>query len=90
MFRREQSAYSAEVQLDLVIEGRSIPLAQISRDWIVLREPMDLEPGFGEVVATIDGNERRWPVSLTEGSCATAAKVAIRDLPERHEAPAGV
>ena len=90
MFRREQSGYSADVSLDLILDGRSIPLAQIGRDWIVLRKPTDLEPGPGEVVATIDGIERRWSVELNEGSHTATAKVAIRDLPERHKTPTGV
>ena len=80
MLRPIENRYSAEVRLTLALGEQSIPLAQISPDWIVLRDPIELEPCCGEVVATVDGKERRWPVELTEGAQQTDTKVAIRDV----------
>ena len=79
MYRTKETNYSANVRLDLVLHDRCVALAEISRDWIVLRDATDFEPCRGEIVASVDGKERRWAVELTDGARSSSQKVVIRD-----------
>jgi hypothetical protein len=56
--------YSADVRLTLVLNGRRLPLSQAGPDDVILREPAVVPAGPAEVVAVIDGHERRWRVRL--------------------------
>ena len=69
--------YSADVRLTLLVGNTVVPLAQISRDWVMLRENLDVAPGRAEVVMTVDGRERRWDVSLDGPPCETTLKIPI-------------
>ncbi len=59
--------YSAEVELHLDVDGRIVDLAQIGPDDVIANDPIDLPPGPAEVVMHVDGQERRWRVTLVEG-----------------------
>jgi hypothetical protein len=65
------NGYSADVKLHLVVGDRTLELAQIGPNDVVLRTPTDLPPSDAEVVMKIDGQERRWSVRLPEGSTVT-------------------
>jgi hypothetical protein len=72
------SSHSADVQLQLVVDGQNLDLAQIGPDDVIVNQPVDLPPGPAEVVMFVDGRERRWPVLLVEGmssNCRVAKTV---------------
>jgi hypothetical protein len=77
--RKGATTHSSQVTLRLAVNERTIPLAQIARDWVILAEPTELEPGPAEVVLHVDGTPERWTVEVLphdSGSC----RVPIRDL----------
>jgi hypothetical protein len=51
----------------LNVNGHALPVAQLGRDFLTLREPTDHPPTEGEIVMSIDGKVRRWNVFLPEG-----------------------
>lgn len=59
--------YSANVQLHLEVDGRTVDLAQIGPDDVIANDPIDLPPCEADVVMHVDGEERRWRVSLVNG-----------------------
>jgi hypothetical protein len=74
------AGYSSEVQLFLIVEGRSYSLAQIGPDFVTLREPAELPPAEAEVVMIIDGREQnRWAVTLEHGAVPFELDVATAD-----------
>jgi hypothetical protein len=73
--------YSADVRLSLVVGDRSFDVGQVGPEDLVLREPVTLPPCEGEIVITIDGSERRYPVSLIDGVKETRTLVRYVDLP---------
>jgi hypothetical protein len=77
---RTAAGYSSDVQLFLVIEGRSYALAQIGPDFVTLREPVDLPSDEAEVVMMIDGREQdRWAVTLEHRAVLSELDVATAD-----------
>jgi hypothetical protein len=58
------AGYSADVRLMLVLNGRRLPLAQTGPDDVILPEAAVIPAGPAELLAVIDGRERRWRVRL--------------------------
>jgi hypothetical protein len=61
------SGYSADVRIELRLNGQRIPVAQTGGGRLILYEPRILPRADAEVVMHIDGHERRWRVSLRPG-----------------------
>ena len=59
--------HSADVRMHLTVNGQILPIAQLGPEFVILRHPTDHLPAMAEVFVSIDGNEKRWPVYLTEG-----------------------
>jgi len=59
--------YSADVRMQLNVNGFVLPIGQLGPDFIILRNPTDHPPTEAEIVMSIDGEERRWHVHLPEG-----------------------
>jgi len=78
--RNEAVTHSSQVTLRLVLDGRTIPLAQIARDWVVLAGPTELDPGPAEVVLHVDGAPKRWTVGILLHDSGSR-RVPIRDVP---------
>jgi hypothetical protein len=60
------SRYSAEVDLQLRVNGCVFALAQMGSNRVVLREETVLPEGPAEVIATIDGEVERWEVEISD------------------------
>ena len=56
--------YSADVRMELIVAGESFPVAQTGGGQIIFAEPIAIPGTTGEVVMYVDGNERRWNVTL--------------------------
>ena len=61
----------------LLVNGASLPIAQMGTDFLLLDQPIDHPPGEATVVFTVDGSERSWPVRLPEGLSADCERVVI-------------
>lgn len=72
--------FSAEVRLTLRFAGRCLPLGQITPDAVFCDPPVELPPGEGEVVMTVDGQARTWAVLLPVGSKVDQPRTPIRRL----------
>ncbi len=61
------NGYSAEVRMQLSVNGVVLSIAQLGPDFIILDDPPDHPPAVGEIAVWIDDHERRWNVNLPDG-----------------------
>jgi hypothetical protein len=59
--------YSAQVRMELGINGHVLSIGQLGPDFLLLREPADFPPSIAEIALWIDSSERRWNVYLPDG-----------------------
>jgi hypothetical protein len=62
--------YSADVRMQLNVNGFVLPIGQLGPDFIILRNAPEHPPAEAEIVMSIDGEESRWMVHLPEGISA--------------------
>src|SRR5438132_2501540 len=74
---QRSNGYSADVRMQLSINGQVLSIAQLGPDFIILRDRMDHPPALGEIAVWIDGHERRWNVHLPDGLQANQNKTRI-------------
>ncbi|MHB1766801.1 MAG: hypothetical protein ACYCUV_02985 [Phycisphaerae bacterium] len=60
-------AFSAAVRIELLISGRSVPVAQVGSDRIIFDQPVAFADRNGEVIVYIDESPQRWRVKLRPG-----------------------
>lgn len=53
--------------MTLLLNGQTIPIAQMGPDFLVLARPAEHPPCVADVVLNVDGHEQRWSVRLPEG-----------------------
>jgi hypothetical protein len=63
--------YSADVRIDLFVNGQRFPVAQAGRGQLIFKKPFLAPAAEGEVVLTIDGNPRRWFVRFHDQIAAS-------------------
>lgn len=59
--------YSADVRMQLNVNGFVLAIGQLGPDFIILRDSVDHPPTEAEIVMSIDGEESRWNVELPNG-----------------------
>ncbi|HTD65443.1 MAG TPA: hypothetical protein VK846_02795, partial [Candidatus Limnocylindria bacterium] len=62
-----QSGHSALVKMRLLLNGSSIPVAQMGPDFLILQSATEHPPGDATLELCVDASERRWPVHLPHG-----------------------
>jgi len=63
-----QEQFSADVRLDLLVNGRLIPLAKVGPGYAVLQNRDDVPAGQdATLIMHVDGREHRWEIQLKEG-----------------------
>jgi hypothetical protein len=72
-----QGGHSAQVNMQLLVNGGSVRVVQMGPDFLLVEEPFDHPPADASVVLRVDGSERRWNVLLPEGLSALSKRVAI-------------
>lgn len=75
-----QGGHSARVNLRLLVNGLSLPVAQLGPDFLLLDHPVDHAPAEAAVVMQVDQSERRWNVRLPEGISANSQRVPIASV----------
>jgi hypothetical protein len=78
---QSQTSYSADVRMQLRVNGRIFSIGQLGPDFIMLDDPADHPPAEAEIAVSIDGRLRRWPVYLPDGIAAGQAETRISDGP---------
>ncbi len=61
----------------LLVNGLSLPVAQLVPDFVLLDEPVNHGPATATMVLEIDRSERRWSVRLPNGISAESTRVQI-------------
>jgi hypothetical protein len=69
--------YSADVRMQLCINGHVLSIGQLGPDFIILDNPAQHPPADAEIALWIDGRERRWHVHLPEGIVAGKPETKI-------------
>ena len=72
-----QSGHSAQVKMRLLVNGSSIPVAQMGPDFLILESAAEHPPTDATIELRIDASERRWKVRLPHGLSNTSRTVAI-------------
>jgi hypothetical protein len=75
-------AHSARVEMQLIVDGSSISIAQMGPDFLLVDSTSDHPPGNAIIVLQIDDSERRWTVRLPNGIAAGSTRVAIEPVGE--------
>lgn len=72
-----QGGHSAQVKMRLLLNGSSIPIAEMGPDFLVLESATEHPPGDATLELCVDANERRWKVRLPEGISSDSRTVTI-------------
>lgn len=63
-----RAEFSAEIRLDLLVNGQTIPLAKVGPNYAVLRDRQEIAAGQSAVlIMSVDGREHRWEIVLEHG-----------------------
>jgi hypothetical protein len=60
-------AYSADVRMQLRVNGSVFVVGQLGPDFLMLDAPSDHPPAEAEIFLSIDGHEKVWRVRLVDG-----------------------
>jgi hypothetical protein len=75
-----KGGHSAQVKIQLLIDGDTIPVAQLGPDFLFLDDPFEYPPGNAHLILQVDQSERRWDVFLPNGISVSSNRVAISSL----------
>lgn len=64
---RYRGAFSASIEMDLLVGERRLSIGQMGPDFVVLRSAIEHPPGDAEILMVVDGVERRWWVHMPDG-----------------------
>jgi hypothetical protein len=70
--------HSAQVKIQLWIDGGSVPVAQLGPDFLFLDVPFEHPPSNARLVLQVDQSERQWDICLPNGISAATNRVTIR------------
>jgi hypothetical protein len=74
---QDYRGYSADVRMQLSVNGYVFVIGHLGPDFIILDNPVDHPPAEGEITMSIDGRERRWHVHLPAGIKAEQGETVI-------------
>ena len=69
--------HSAIVKIKLLVDGMTIAVDQLGREFLFASTPIDLPPGDASIVMQVDASERRWNIRLPAGLSSTSRRVPI-------------
>jgi hypothetical protein len=75
-----RNGHSAEVRMKLMLNGWSLPVAQLGPDFLILHEASEHPPANAEMSLVVDGHEERWPIRLPKGLSLGDRRVPIASL----------
>ena len=74
---QEYGAHSAQVEMWLIVEGKTISVKQMGDDFLIIENTKPYPPSKATVVLQVDASERRWEVYLPEGIHADRERVTV-------------
>jgi len=72
-----RGGHSADVRISLVVNGDSIPVAQLGPGFLLLDAAIERPPGSASIILRVDQREERWNVRLPDGISAGSKRVTI-------------
>lgn len=75
-----RSTHSADVRIELTVNGHVFSVAELGPGFVVLRNPIAHPPAEAELSLSIDGYERRWTVKLIDGILADGGDTRFRSF----------
>jgi hypothetical protein len=69
--------HSAQVKIQLLLDGGSVPVARMGHDFLFVDAPFDHLPSEASLILQVDHSERRWNVCLPDGMSAGSNRVRI-------------
>ena len=72
-----QGGHSAQVNMLLIINGLTLPVAQMGPDFVILDTPINHPPADASLVLQVDQSESRWNVHLPKGISVGEERVEI-------------
>jgi hypothetical protein len=84
---KNHQGHSAQVRMELRLNGRVLPIAQMGPDFVVLRQPVDHAPAEAEIFLRIDDSESNWRVHLVEGISTERRKTKIANAAPAADPP---
>lgn len=72
-----QHGHSADVEMQLFINGTSWSIGQMGPDFLLLDDGAAHPPAEATIMLRVDAHEERWPVYLPDGIAAGACRVRI-------------
>ena len=85
----QSSGHSADVRMEVRLNGHVLPIAQLGPDFLVLASPIDHSPSDAEISLSIDGHEARWPVCLLDGLSISQRRTRIARCEDGNGSRAG-
>jgi hypothetical protein len=73
----QQRGYSADVRMQLYVNGHTFVIGQLGPDFVILDDPVDHPPAEGEIIMSIDGRVKGWAVHLPAGIKAQQGETVI-------------
>ena len=70
-------SFSAQVRMELYVNGHVLPIGQLGPDFLILKHPADHPPTDAEIAMSVDGRESRWRVRLPDGIAAEKTETRI-------------
>ena len=70
-------AHSARVEMRLIVNGTSIGITHMGRDFVIVESPTEYPPGEASILLRVDDSESQWKVRLPEGISAGSNRVAL-------------
>jgi hypothetical protein len=71
------NGHSADVQMELSVNGFVLSIGQLGPDFLLLDQTVDHPPTQAEVSLSIDGDLSRWTVQLPDGITAGKSRTRI-------------
>lgn len=75
--RHKQGGHSAQVKMRLLVNGNSIPVAQMGPDFLFVTNAIDHSPCNARIVLQVDDSKREWDVCLPNGISSGSDRIII-------------
>jgi hypothetical protein len=70
-------AYSADVEMRLIVNGESISITHMASDYLLVKCTRDYPPGRATIMMRVDESKSQWDVMLRNGISKDSKHVAL-------------
>ena len=73
----ERPAHSADVRMQLHVDGHTLTIGHMGADYVIVHDPIDHPPAEAELLLAIDADASGWPVYLPEGISRSVDRIPL-------------